>query len=86
VEACTHELGHSLGLTHDGDATSTYYAGTTVWAPNMGYNYVAAVTQFSKGDYPGANNLEDDYAVSLAGTSCIITTRCRVTMQHGARG
>jgi len=27
AEAASHEVGHSLGLSHDGTSTATYYQG-----------------------------------------------------------
>ena len=64
AEAATHEAGHSLGLGHDGTATLGYYgghgSGVTSWGPIMGASYNPNVTQWSKGEYAGANNLEDD--------------------------
>lgn len=63
AEAASHEAGHTLGLAHDGHGTSGYYAGTALWGPLMGSPYSAAITQWSKGDYSGANNHEDDRAV-----------------------
>lgn len=66
AEAVSHELGHRLGLDHDGTGRSAYYAGhgtaPMTWAPIMGNSYSAAITQFSKGEYAGATNLQDDYA------------------------
>jgi PKD repeat protein len=67
-EACSHESGHNLGLNHDGTtAGTTYYAGQgtgeTGWAPIMGNSYSQNVTQWSKGEYANANNLQDDLAV-----------------------
>lgn len=62
-EAISHQLGHRLGLDHDGTATLVQYPGHRDWAPIMGRNYLAAVTQFSKGEYQGANNLQDDVAI-----------------------
>lgn len=39
AEAAAHELGHNLGLSHDGTATSAYYgghgSGDTSWGPLM---------------------------------------------------
>jgi len=65
-EAVSHEVGHSLGLNHDGTTTGTeYYAGQGNWAPIMGVGYYRAITQWSKGEYAGANNKEDDLAVML---------------------
>lgn len=73
AEAVSHEVGHNLNLNHDGTSTVGYYAGhgsgATGWAPIMGVGYYKPVTQWSKGEYPGANNLQDDLAViSAAGT------------------
>lgn len=71
AEAASHELGHNLGLSHDATASSGYYTGhgagsATAWAPIMGVAYNRAVSQWSIGEYAGANNREDDTAI-LAG-------------------
>ena len=64
AEAISHETGHSLGLKHDGATGGTeYYAGHNSWAPIMGNSYYADTTQFSRGEYPGANNTEDDMTI-----------------------
>lgn len=67
AEACAHETGHTLGLNHDGSLASAYYSGQgsgeTGWAPIMGVGYYQNVTQWSKGEYSGAMNLQDDLAV-----------------------
>jgi PKD repeat protein len=67
AEACAHELGHNLGLSHDGTGSVTYYkghgSGYTSWAPIMGNSYYNNVTQWSRGEYAGANNTQDDIAV-----------------------
>jgi len=66
AEAVTHEVGHNLGLTHDGTTTgSAYYGGQGSWAPIMGVGYYKAITQWSKGEYSGANNTQDDLAVAV---------------------
>lgn len=64
AEAASHEFGHNVGLAHDGTSSSSYYLGhgsddtspvdLTSWAPIMGAGYYRNVTQWSKGDYPGA--------------------------------
>ncbi|MEA5413877.1 Calx-beta domain-containing protein, partial [Synechococcus sp. BA-132 BA5] len=68
----SHEVGHTLNLTHDGAGTTTaYYAGhggtgPTSWGTIMGAPYLGDdenVTQWSKGEYTGANNTQDDLAV-----------------------
>lgn len=64
AEAVSHEVGHTLGLRHDGTTNNVeYYAGHGNWAPIMGVGYYKEVTQWSKGEYPQANNLQDDLVV-----------------------
>ncbi len=68
AEASAHEFGHNLGLSHDGTTTgTTYYAGhgsgLVSWAPIMGNGYYNNVTEWSKGDYPNANQSQDDVAI-----------------------
>jgi PKD repeat protein len=63
AEAVSHEIGHTLGLAHDGQTNVTaYYAGHGDWAPIMGVGYYKPITQWSRGEYSLANNLEDDLA------------------------
>jgi MYXO-CTERM domain-containing protein len=64
-----HELGHLLGLLHDGTGSEEYFGGLREfdWAPIMG-NYYAhageeALNQWSKGEYEGANNDENDLEI-----------------------
>uniref|UniRef100_A0A6B2KXD9 Disintegrin domain-containing protein n=1 Tax=Arcella intermedia TaxID=1963864 RepID=A0A6B2KXD9_9EUKA len=67
AEAASHEIGHNFGLSHDGTSTQSYYSGhgtgPTSWAPIMGVGYYKTITQFSKGEYTGANNKEDDISI-----------------------
>jgi Ca2+-binding RTX toxin-like protein len=72
----SHEIGHSLGLDHDGlvdsnptdtinDAksyASGYGTGDTSWGSLMGAPFGKSLTQWSKGEYQYANNKEDDLA------------------------
>ncbi|MBK5306696.1 MAG: hypothetical protein JJD92_08430 [Frankiaceae bacterium] len=66
AEAATHEAGHNLGLSHDGTNSTGYYTGHGDWAPIMGVGYYEPISQWSKGEYAGANNEEDDYSVIAA--------------------
>lgn len=64
AEAASHEVGHTLGLNHDGTTTgSEYYEGHANWAPIMGVGYSKDVVQWSKGEYPNANNTQDDATI-----------------------
>ncbi|WIA34299.1 hypothetical protein OEZ86_012638 [Tetradesmus obliquus] len=63
ADAASHETGHTLGLLHDGNSKTSYYAGHGNWAPIMGVSYAKPVTQFDKGEYPDSNNQQDDFAV-----------------------
>ena len=73
AEAASHEIGHNLGLTHDGTtAPADYYGGhftgntltdQTSWGPLMGTGYNRNVSQWCKGEYINANNTQDDLTV-----------------------
>jgi subtilisin-like proprotein convertase family protein len=70
AEAAAHEVGHTLGLNHDGQYPANdprhveYYegqgSGPTGWAPLMGVGYYVNLTQWSKGEYANSSNKEDD--------------------------
>jgi hypothetical protein len=64
AEAASHEAGHNLGLSHDGTSTLGYYRGHGAWAPIMGVGYDHPVSQWSRGEYTGANNTQDDFVVA----------------------
>ncbi|MGP1271720.1 MAG: GC-type dockerin domain-anchored protein [Phycisphaerales bacterium] len=64
----SHEVGHTLGLFHDGLNTSEYHPGTNIggetsWGPIMGAPFSRNLVQWSNGDYPGATRSQDDVAI-----------------------
>ncbi|MEO5713678.1 MAG: MBG domain-containing protein, partial [Luteolibacter sp.] len=70
AEAASHEMGHNMGLSHDGTSTLGYYgghgSGDVSWGPLMGTGYYRNVSQWSKGEYYDANQLQDDLAIITA--------------------
>ena len=68
AESGAHEIGHTLGLRHDGTSNRAYYTGHThssgvSWGPIMGTGYSRTIVQFSKGEYAGANRTENDFVL-----------------------
>ncbi|MCM0620503.1 fibronectin type III domain-containing protein [Nocardioides bruguierae] len=62
----SHEVGHNLGLSHDGVSGGTaYYGGQGIWGPIMGSTWRPLV-QWSKGEYPSPSNTEDDLSLIAA--------------------
>jgi hypothetical protein len=65
AEATSHEIGHNLGLSHDGQTDGTEYyrghgTGDISWGPLMGTGYQRNVTQWCQGEYYLANNTQND--------------------------
>ncbi|MEY3896924.1 MAG: hypothetical protein RLZZ214_2445 [Verrucomicrobiota bacterium] len=72
AEAASHEMGHNMGLSHDGTSTLGYYGGHAAttsapsWGPIMGTGYNQNVSQWSKGEYSDADQLQDDLSIMSA--------------------
>ena len=67
----SHEVGHTLGLSHDGTSQASYYYGAKGWGPIMGASYDRRASHWSSGEYADANNAEDDVAV-IARTAPVV--------------
>lgn len=71
VAVIAHEAGHTLGQDHDGiryanGSVNEYFPGHNQWGPIMGAPYSVIVPQWSKGEYLGASNGQDDIATFLS--------------------
>ncbi|WP_110206621.1 hypothetical protein [Nocardioides daejeonensis] len=63
ADVLSHEAGHTLGLLHDGGGgDGEYYGGHGIWGPIMGSGD-RHLTQWSRGEYAGASQRQDDLAV-----------------------
>ncbi len=82
--AISHEVGHTLGLRHDGITGSPYYQGASGWGPIMGNPLNQDVTQWSRGDYPGSNNTEDDLAIIAAAGLSLLPDDVGDTFTHAS--
>jgi hypothetical protein len=77
AEAISHEIGHTLGLGHDGrtNPAEEYYSGhgsgDTAWAPIMGVGYYKKLSQWSKGQYLNANRKEDDLTIITTSNNAV---------------
>lgn len=74
AECCSHESGHTIGLSHQSsydagcNLTATYNSGTgsgeTSWAPIMGNSYYRNMTGWNDGPTPyGCNNTQDNLTI-----------------------
>lgn len=67
ANAASHEMGHMVGLTHEGtpaSASSHKGAGHNLsWSPIMGLDHSGLITQWSRGDYRGATNTQDEVGI-----------------------
>ena len=87
AETISHEVGHSLGLSHWGEVIpgqakpSDYYSGhgpsvpaTTGWGPIMGAPFSKELSQWSHGEYPNAITVTDPLTLNLQDDLDAITT------------
>ncbi|GGX31261.1 PKD domain-containing protein [Aquimarina muelleri] len=62
-ETGSHEVGHTLGLSHDGQGSTEYYAGHGQWSPIMGWSVNKPIGQWSAGEYDNATSNQNDIAI-----------------------
>ncbi len=63
AEIISHEVGHNLGLAHDGTTTGIeYYGGHEMWTPIMGAGRGRGIATWSYGGYPFADTRWDQRA------------------------
>ncbi|GJM22759.1 MAG: hypothetical protein DHS20C15_26740 [Planctomycetota bacterium] len=71
----SHEVGHAMGLSHDGLNGASYHPGTgsgsTSWGPIMGAPFSSSLVQWSDGDYSGASTSQNDLAIINGGINNI---------------
>jgi hypothetical protein len=94
LQVCvSHEVGHAVGLLHMGEvahdlvAAKGYssghavgdYAGVTSCGPIMGSCYRVSLVQWSRGEYPYANNSQDE----IATINTFIAPRTSTLDDHG---
>ncbi|TMM52203.1 T9SS type A sorting domain-containing protein [Maribacter algarum] len=65
----SHEIGHTMGLDHDGRGSTEYYEGHGNWAPIMGFSLNKSIAQWSLGEYTNATNMENDLQVIGGGAN-----------------
>jgi hypothetical protein len=67
ADVASHEMGHMVGLTHDGSTASVSPgkegSSNVSWSPIMGLDHRGHITQWSRGDYRGATNTQDDIGI-----------------------
>ncbi|MBO7725759.1 MAG: hypothetical protein J6S40_04770, partial [Thermoguttaceae bacterium] len=62
AESVTHEVGHTLGLKHK-EKSGKYFSGQNGWGPIMGDSGKQELSQWSKGEYGGATNKDDELKI-----------------------
>ena len=70
AEIISHEVGHNMGLAHDGQVVGTnndwrdeYYTGHGAWTPIMGAGRGRGISHWSYGGYPFARTTFQQYSV-----------------------